>query len=127
MRAYTVAATAVTLDVPAKWVDNALSHHHVPGVARRRQGVARRLSYQAVLTLEVALRLVRTLGVPLPRSIELATVLISDPKSRQSLGAGSGLSLAIDIEAIEAHVARLLAHAVEVAPSPRRGRPTGRK
>jgi hypothetical protein len=127
MRAYTVAATAVTLDVPVKWVDNALSHHHVPGVAKRRQGVARKLSYQAVLTLEVALRLVRALGAPLPRSIELATVLISDPKSRQSLGATSGLSLGIDIESIEAHVARLLAHAVEVAPSPRRGRPTTRK
>jgi hypothetical protein len=127
MRAYTVAATAVTLDVPVKWVDNALSHHHVPGVAKRRQGVARKLSYQAVLTLEVALRLVRALGAPLPRSIELATVLISDPKSRQSLGAASGLSLGIDIESIEAHVARLLAHAVEVAPSPRRGRPTTRK
>jgi hypothetical protein len=127
MRAYTVAATAVTLDVPVKWVDNALSHHHVPGVAKRRQGVARKLSYQAVLTLEVALRIVRALGAPLPRSIELATVLISDPKSRQSLGATSGLSLGIDIESIEAHVARLLAHAVEVAPSPRRGRPTTRK
>src|SRR5258707_796489 len=116
MRAYTVAATAVTLDVPVKWVDNALSHHHVPGVAKRRQGVARKLSYQAVLTLEVALRLVSALGAPLPRAIELATVLISDPKSRQSLG--SGLSLGIDIESIEAHVAKLLAHAVEVAPSP---------
>jgi hypothetical protein len=127
MRAYTVAATAVTLDVPVKWVDNALSHHHVPGVAKRRQGVARKLSYQAVLTLEVALRIVRALGAPLPRSIELATVLISDPKSRQSLGPASGLSLGIDIESIEAHVARLLAHAVEVAPSPRRGRPTTRK
>jgi len=127
MRAYTVAATAVTLDVPAKWVDNVLSHHHVPGVARRRQGVTRKLSYQAVLTLEVALRLVRTLSVPLPRSIELATVLISDPKSRQSPGGSSGLSLSIDIESIEAHVVKLLAHAVEVAPSPRRGRPTGRK
>jgi hypothetical protein len=127
MRAYTVAATAVTLDVPVKWVDNALSHHHVLGVAKRRQGVARKLSYQAVLTLEVALRIVRALGAPLPRSIELATVLVSDPKSRQSLGAASGLSLGIDIESIEAHVARLLAHAVEVAPSPRRGRPTTRK
>jgi hypothetical protein len=127
VRAYTVAATAVTLDVPPKWVDNALSHHKVPGVTRGRQGVARKLSYQAVLTLEVALRLVRALAVPLPRSIELATVLISDPKPRQSLGAASGLSLGIDIESIEAHVTKLLAHAVEVTPSPRRGRPTARK
>jgi hypothetical protein len=127
VRAYTVAATAVTLDVPPKWVDNVLSHHKVPGVTRGRQGVARKLSYQAVLTLEVALRLVRTLGISLPRSIELATILVSDPSSRQSLGAGSGLSLAIDLESIEAHVAKLLAHAMEVAPSPRRGRPTTRK
>jgi hypothetical protein len=127
VRAYTVAATAVTLDVPPKWVDNVLSHHQVPGVARRRQGVARKLSYQAVLTLEVALRLVRALAVPLPRSIELATVLISNPSSRQLLGAGGDLSLGIDIELIEAHVTKRLAHAVEVAPSPRRGRPTTRK
>jgi hypothetical protein len=51
MRAYTVATTAVTLNVPTKWVDNVLSHYHVPGVARNQQGVSRKLTYQAILTL----------------------------------------------------------------------------
>jgi hypothetical protein len=127
MRAYTVAATAVTLNVPPKWVDNVLSHNHVTGVSRGRQGVARKLSYKAILNLEVALRLARALSTPLPQALEIAARLLKEGSASSSLTLGRGLALSMDLASIETDLAARLDHAVEVAPSPRRGRPATRK
>ena len=121
MRAYTVATTAVTLNVPTKWVDNVLSHYDVPGVSRSRQGVSRKLSYPAILRLELALRIARTLTSTLPRSLELATSLLASRESLLILG--NGLRLTVDLNQIESELAGRLDHAVEVTPLPRRGRP----
>ena len=124
MRAYTVATTAVTLNVPAKWVDNVLSHHRVPGVSRSRQGVSRKLTYRAILALELALRIARTLTSTLPRSLELAASMLANRESPLSLG--NGLRLTFDLEEIESELTARLDHAVEVTPLPRRGRPAAR-
>lgn len=124
MRAYTVATTAVALNVPGKWVDNVLSHHHVPGVSNSRQGVSRKLTYRAILALEIALRIARTLSTTLPRSLDLAESLLANRDSRLSLG--DGLSLTIDLSKLEPELAARLDHAVEVTPLPRRGRPGAR-
>ena len=126
MRAYTVAAVAVTLKVPPKWIDNALSHHVVPGVVQARQGIARRLSPQAVTILEIALQLVRSAGLPLGRALEIGN------KLTQAGTAGTGearvqlsrsISIVVDSPAIRADTSARLAEAVEIAPRPRRGRP----
>ncbi len=119
MRAYTVATTAVTLRMPEKWLDNVLSQNTVNGVIRKRQGVARRLTPKAVLTLEIAIRLARTLGATMPVALKLATQLLE----QGAIEAGEGLSLSIDIRQIEGELTDRLAHAVEIAPSPQRGRP----
>src|SRR6476620_3512312 len=124
MREYTVATTAVTLNVPTKWVDNVLSHHRVPGVSRSRQGVSRKLTYRAILALELALRIARTLTSSLPRSLELAASMLATRESPLSLG--NGLRLSFDLEEIESELAARLDHAVEVTPLPRRGRPAAR-
>jgi hypothetical protein len=124
MRAYTVATTAVTLKVPVKWVDNVLSHNRVPGVSRNRQGVSRKLTYRAILTLEVALKIARTFSSTLPRSLELAALLLANRESPVNIG--DGLSLAIDYRELESDLASRLDHAVEVTPLPRRGRPGAR-
>jgi hypothetical protein len=121
LRAYTVAAAAVTLGMSTKWIDNVLSHHTVPGVARSRQGVSRRLTPQAILSLEIAIRLSNALSIPVARSLELAARLV---RERGELSAGKGLTLALDIEVIQAELAERLANAVEIAPLPRRGRPS---
>lgn len=118
MRAYTVATAAVTLKMPAKWVDNVLSQHRIEGVVRRRQGVARRLTARAIMTLDVALRLSRTLGASMSTSIQLAARLLEG-----ELTAGEGIAISIDRSSLEAELMDRLAHAVEIAPSPRRGRP----
>jgi len=123
VRAYTVATAAVTLGMSAKWVDNILSHHSIPGVAKSRQGIARRLTPQAILSLEITSRLSTTLSIPVARALELARELLGQ---RDKLAVGKGITLILDIEAIEAEVADRLAHAVEIAPLPRRGRPATR-
>lgn len=118
MRAYTVATAAVTLKVPTKWVDNVLSQHRIEGVIRRRQGVARRLTVRAIMTLDVALRLSRTLGASMAASIHLAARLLDS-----ELTAGEGITISVDSSRLEAELMDRLAQAVEIAPSPRRGRP----
>ena len=123
MRAYTVATAAVTLRMPAKWVDNVLSHHSIAGVAKARQGIARRLTPHAILNLEVALRLSDALSIPTARALELAQDLTA---RTGELSTGKGITLTLDIEAIQAELAERLAHAVEIAPLPRRGRPARR-
>lgn len=123
MRAYTVATAAVTLRTPAKWLDNVLSQNNIDGVIKRRQGVARKLTPKAVLTLEIALQLTRTLGATVPTALRLARQLAQQEIDRAELEVGAGFRLSLELRRIEADVMERLAHAVEIAPSPRRGRP----
>ncbi len=126
MRAYTVATTAVTLRMPVKWLDNVLSQHHVAGVIKLRQGVARKLTPRAVVTLDVALRLSKALDTSIPVALQLASRLLEQSQAETGIDAGEGLHISINIRQIEAEVMERLAHAVEIAPSPRRGRPRRR-
>ena len=127
MRAYTVAAAAVTLKVPRKWVDNTLSHYVVPGVLQRKQGVTRKITPQAVLILEICLELMRTLGVPLHLALEAAKAVAAPDESTTEpttqLPLGPHTTLTVDVAAIMRDMNARLANAVEVAPSPKRGRP----
>ena len=125
MPAYTVAATAVTLEMPTKWVDNVLSHYRVSGVSQGRQGVSRRLTPQAVLTLDIALRISRALRIPISRALELSESLLRHSSETTTLDLGQGVSLSIDLGEVRRDLLERLANAVEVAPSPRRGRPAG--
>jgi hypothetical protein len=123
-RAYTVATVAVALNVERKWVDNVLTHYRVRGASQQKQGIARRLSSDAVFILRVALSLSEALGVPISRSIDLATKLVD---GRGSYVGPDGVSLAIDFSGFEGLVHDRLAAAVEVAPVPIRGRPSQNK
>ena len=120
MRAYTVATAAVTLRMPTKWIDNVLSQHRIEGVVKRRQGVARRLTVNAIITLDVALRLSRTLGASMSTSLRLAGQLLA---GEAQLEAGEGIAIVVNRSQLEGEIMDRLAHAVEIAPSPRRGRP----
>jgi hypothetical protein len=106
--------------MPAKWIDNVLSHHSINGVAKSRQGVARRLTPQALLSLEIAIRLSQAFSIPTGRAIQLAEEQVRQlPES----AAGKGVALTIDMESIRSELGERLAHAVEIAPLPKRGRP----
>ncbi len=121
MRAYTVATVAVALGVGAKWIDNVLSHHSIPGVSQSRQGVARRLTAEAVSVLEIALRLTRAFEIPVRRALELAIDLAMRHPER--LRVVEGFEIRMDIAAVRSDLSARLAEAVEFAPVPRRGRP----
>ena len=119
-RAYTVATAAFALKTSAKWVDNALSHHRVAGVVQERQGVARRLTLEALLILALTLVFLRDSGSTLSHAISLAQRLIA---SGGTITLSHGLKVELDLEAFKDHMLTNLEYAVEVAPLPRRGRP----
>lgn len=123
MRAYTVATTAVALEMPGKWIDNTLSHFIVPGVSQSKQGVARKLNPRAILTLAISLRLVRDLGIPLRLALDLGNRLGETGGAEARLAIGGDILLQVNVLAVARDIESRLAHAVEVTPIPRRGRP----
>ena len=123
MRAYTVATTAVTLGVDKKWVDNVLSHHPVNGILKKRQGIVRRVTPEGLLILEIALKLGRTLGVPIRRALRISSELVEQQGREVGLAQESELHLRANIPAISAALNSRLEHAIEITPVTQRGRP----
>ena len=123
MRAYTVAATAVTLGVTRKWVDNVLSHHRVDGVHQARQGILRRVTPTGLLNLEIALGLGRALGIPIARALDISNDLMAARGGEIQLRGPPLVTLRVDVAMIERALNTRLERALEMTPIPRRGRP----
>jgi len=123
MRAYTVAATAVTLGVTRKWVDNVLSHHRVNGVHQARQGILRRVTPSGLLNLEIALGLGRVLGIPIARALDISNDLMAARGGEIQLSGPPLITLRVDVDTMERALNARLEHALEMTPIPRRGRP----
>jgi hypothetical protein len=123
-RAYTVPVAAIALSIGAKWLDNVLSHHQVPGVERSRQGVARRLTPLGLKTLAVTILLMSKLHVPTARALDLARSLIGNGGRFLVV---EGLVLEIDLKALEDTLHERLEYALEAAPVLKRGRPATSK
>ena len=119
-RAYTIATAALALGTSVKWLDNTMSHYRVAGVVQEKQGVARRITVDALLTLSIVLLLTTELGNTVPAAIEIAQKLIA---AGGSLESSSGFKIALDLETFRNSLISRLEKAVEVAPLPRRGRP----
>jgi hypothetical protein len=123
LRAYTVAATAVTLGVSKKWVDNVLSHYRVYGVHQAKQGILRRVTPAGLITLEIALSLNRALGVPTARALKLSNELISAGGREVRLAGSPSISLRADVDTMARALNARLERALEMTPIPKRGRP----
>jgi hypothetical protein len=123
-RAYTIATAALTLEMPAKWLDNTLSHIKIPGVLQEKQGVARRITIDGLLILSIAALLINELGISLSRAIRMAATLARDNGLYTSTG---GVAVQLDLEGLRFKLLERLEHAVEVAPIPKRGRPPKNK
>jgi hypothetical protein len=121
VRAYTVAATAVTLGVTRKWTDNVLSHHSVEGVLYSKQGIQRQVTPLGLLTLEIALGLGRSMHVPIGRALEMSNRLIAAEGGEVTFG--PTLKLRADVESISRQLDYRLERALEMTPIPKRGRP----
>ena len=120
MRAYTVAVASLALDVDPKWIDNLLSHHHLAGVQRKRQGIQRQIPPESLLTLAIARHLIATLALPIGRAIELAELA---RKGAGEISVSPDLRLTIDVAHLAAALNERLADAVEGAAQKPRGRP----
>ena len=119
-RAYTVATAALALQVSGKWLDNTLSHFNVQGVTQTRQGIARKLSIDSLTILAIAISIIRTLDAPVRNAIDLATELT---RANGIITIPGGIQIVIDVQQTTRVLLERLEHAVEIAPSPRRGRP----
>ena len=120
-RSYTLATAALALGVSAKWIDNALSHHTVKGVVQQRQGIPRRITIDGLLILSIALQLTAELGSTLANALYLSHQLVANGGRLQPL---HGLKIELDLETFRNQLLSRLEHAVEVAPLPKRGRPS---
>ena len=125
MRSYDVAAASLTIDAPTKWTDNLLSQHPLPDVISANRGVARRISRSGLLRIAIIRILNIELGVSLSVAVQLASKLIESGCGEVSVG--DSLRLAVDRAAIERRIDLRLQEVLESAPTPRRGRPPGRR
>ena len=124
MPLYNTATAATAIGVTSKWLDNLLSHNHIPGVQSESQGVSRRLSLAAVTQIALTKELIQLLNVPIPTAVQVASTMLADPDGK-SLG-DSPIRMTIDLHEFQAEVLQCLARAVELAPTRRRGRPPKR-
>lgn len=122
MRSYTIAVAALALEADVKWLDNLLSHHQVPGVARKRQGIQRKIPPDSLLLIAVARTLIAALHMPIGKALELAGQLIVAQDAGIEI---PPLTLRSDLRAIATRLHDRLADAVEGAGNLPRGRPRG--
>jgi hypothetical protein len=123
-RAYTIATAALALEMPAKWLDNTLSHIKIPGVRQEKQGVARRITIDGLLVLSISALLINELGFSLSRAARMAETLASNSGLYTS---PEGVAIQLDLKGLRFKLLERLEHAVEVAPIPKRGRPPKNK
>lgn len=130
MRGYSVATAALALGTDSKWLDNLLSHYRVGGVSQTKQGVARRLSHEALHVIATVHRLNRDLHVPVGVALRLAHELWRFPRSADPADTATvrngELELHLSRAALRVFIATALAEALEMAPRPKRGRPPKR-
>jgi hypothetical protein len=122
-RAYNAAAVAHALNVDPKWLDNLLTHNELAGVAKTRQGVARQISVDSVVTIFLARHLMTALG---------ATAALSLDASHQAAQTGTfeiaaGVRITVDLSVVNESLGQLLLDAVQTAPPKARGRPRRRR
>lgn len=120
MRSYSVAVASLALDAPVKWTDNAISAHRIEGVVSARRGVARHISFQALLLLAVVRELHLQLGCSVARAFEIGRDL-TDGARPGELHFGD-VTVSVDVAHLRRTIESRLAEALESAPTPRRGR-----
>ncbi len=124
MPLYNTATTASALRVTPKWLDNLLSHNDLTGVQSEAQGVSRRLPLSTVMAIALATQLIDQLDIPSSTAVRLAEEMMR--KGDGKIALSPQLHLGVALDSLRESVMEQLSHAVETAPSPRRGRPPKR-
>ncbi len=125
MRLYSLAVTSLAIQAPEKWTDNLLSHYSLPGVHGRTRGVARGVSWHALVQIALVRELHIRLGCAVRDAVSFASSMLASPAS--ALEAGPRLTVLFDRVQFEHDLHGRLSEALETAPRPRRGRPLHRK
>ena len=124
MRLYSVAVASVAVGAPEKWTDNLLAHHELAGVQSRARGVARGISWPALIQIALVRAVHVRMGCSVRDAVAFAAALLASPADL--IEAGPYLSLTFHRADFERDLHRQLADALESAPRPRRGRPRPR-
>ena len=124
MRSYNITVASLTIDAPTRWVDNLLSQYALPDVISARRGVARRISYPALMRLALIRQLHTRFGLGVGDAIRIASELL-DSEGNGVYESGQ-IRLSFDRPGLERSLNARLAEALESAPAPRRGRPPKR-
>jgi hypothetical protein len=119
-----LAAVAHALDIDLKQLDNLLSRNALPGVERRRRGVARRLTPHIAVVIQLARDLSEALGVSLGSLLSVANSIEQGATNEVRLG--EYVTLHVDRDALRTATLARLDAAVEVIGTRRRGRPPKR-
>lgn len=123
-RSYDVRVVALTIDSPAKWVDNLLSHHDLPGCSGGKQGVARRITDTGLTAIAIVRLLSGDLGIPVSSAVALVrdAGIGSTGSDTSSLRTASGVRIELPPGFAGTLRDRLL-DALQAAPRRPRGRP----
>ena len=124
MPIYNTKTAAIALGVTPKWLDNLLSHNDIPTLHGELQGISRRLSLPAVMTIAVARELIQVLQLPAPTALRLADQLLTNDDG--NVAVSPDLRFTLQRDRFRSSLTEALDRAVEVAPTPRRGRPRKR-
>ena len=126
MPIYDLAAVAEALDLTPKQLDNLLSRNHLPGVERKKRGIARRITSDVAAVVCLARELSAALSVPLANVLGFSQAAAIEHGAQQ-IELGRFTKLSIDQPALRALVAQRLDAAVETVGRRRRGRPPRRR
>lgn len=124
MPLYNTATAAAAIDASHKWMDNILSHNDIDGVQSETQGISRRLSLSSIIVLALAKELGESLKVNSAAALQIATRIMESQSG--DIPISPRLRVVVDLDALRADTIAHLERAVEIAPTPRRGRPPKR-
>jgi len=122
---YDLTAVAHALDIDIKQLDNLLSRNALPGVERKRRGIARRLTPEVAVVIRLARELSEALGVSVGSLLPVANAI--DRGATNEVRLGEFVTLNVDRDSLRATTLARLDAAVEVIGTRRRGRPPGRE
>ena len=123
-RSYSARITALITGVQPKWLDNLLSRHDLPGIARSHQGVERRISDDGVLAVELCRILNIELGVSLARAAAIVDHCMEGPVDTElRYATESGLLVSLSVQETRARLRERTMEAIDMVAITPRGRP----
>jgi hypothetical protein len=121
-RSYHIGIARFAAGANAKWIDNLLSVHRLPGVQSARQGIARKISAHGIHCIALVRQLSQDLGVSVDTGVSIAPRLLSVGADKP-VRVTEHLELRLDREAFESAIDRRIEEGVESIVPARRGRP----